>query len=434
MAFNKNAEPRKYAGPPATTQPPAKTGEGLPARVSSAADMQGLLDKFKTQIQAALPKQIGIDRFVRTVMLNVTTNPKLLQCEVKSFMRSVMSAAILGLEPGTPLQHAHLVPFWNSQSGAFLCQFMIGYRGFIDLARRSAQVSSVYSRIVYEKEYETGNFVMDDGVPRRLIHRPIPPEQRGDKRRGAYAVAVDMHGNSTWEWMWASEIEAIKKKSLDQKKNPKDNPWVTHEEAMWLKCPIRKLAKFLPLSTEWQKAAVIDEYQESGVNPPFDPDIDMSIQDAPETGSTDVQGKTEFKAEKLKEKLNQEMATSGVPQPGPTPPWRNNEDEIPEFTPPQGGEPPLPPEPPGTKNQPANAPAPAPPPASPPVAGGGLPLQAPPKPSASPKKPADYWLPDKSKVKCPPNGLKEDYLVDPPFCKSKCYMVKNCIAWKDNPT
>ena len=46
-------------------------------------------------------------------------------------------------------------------------------------------------------------------------------------------------------------------------------PWLTHFEEMARKTPIRRLAKRLPLSPEFHKAAVLDEYVDAGTAPDF---------------------------------------------------------------------------------------------------------------------------------------------------------------------
>lgn len=55
-----------------------------------------------------------------------------------------MQSAQLGLEPGSALGQAYLVPYGNQ------CQLILGYRGMIDLARRSGQVLSLSAFAVHE--------------------------------------------------------------------------------------------------------------------------------------------------------------------------------------------------------------------------------------------------------------------------------------------
>lgn len=174
------------SAPPATSALPATTKPaGLPARFANADQMKDVLARFKDQFQKALGKVVGVDHFVTSVMLNVTANPALMNSDPKSFMRAVMNSAILQIEPGTPLQHAHLVPFWNSSKNCYEVVFMIGYRGYIELSSRSGKIGSIYGRIVYENE----KYQLIGGTKDDIIHSPLPPSKRGLKRIGVYAVA-----------------------------------------------------------------------------------------------------------------------------------------------------------------------------------------------------------------------------------------------------
>jgi len=118
-------------------------------------------------------------------------------------------------------------------------------------------------------------------------------------------------GGYDFEWMWRREIDAIRRSS----KAAGDGPWVTHYEEMAKKTVIRRLAKRLPLSIEFQRAAVADEYAEAGV---FTEDVvDMT------TGEVvDVQAKTKMKLEALKEKMKQDNV-SELPEPQEVPSIRD---------------------------------------------------------------------------------------------------------------
>ena len=56
-----------------------------------------------------------------------------------------------------PLGQAYLIPFKNK--GVLECQFQLGYKGMLDLAYRSGEVSVIQAHTVYENdmfEYELG--------------------------------------------------------------------------------------------------------------------------------------------------------------------------------------------------------------------------------------------------------------------------------------
>lgn len=113
-----------------------------------------LLDSpnIKAQIANALPKHITADRLARVAITELNRVPALKNCDPLSFMGAIMQCAQLGLEPSIGLGQAYLLPFKNKNKGTTECQFIIGYRGMIDLARRSGQMISLSACAVYEAD------------------------------------------------------------------------------------------------------------------------------------------------------------------------------------------------------------------------------------------------------------------------------------------
>lgn len=219
--------------------------------------IRNLLEKSKGQIAAALPKHLNADRIVRVALTSIQRTPQLLECDPITLVGAVIQSSQLGLEPDGILGHAYLVPFRNTKKGRMEVQFIPGYKGLIDLARRSGQVNRISAHIVYENE----PFEMEFGTSEVLEHKPLPPSQRGP-RKGVYAVAVLKDGSTHFEWLWEEEVQKVKAQS----KASQFGPWVTHEEEMIRKTAIRRLVKYLPLSVELAKAASIDELAEAGIS------------------------------------------------------------------------------------------------------------------------------------------------------------------------
>ena len=119
------------------------------------------------QFATALPKHINSERFVRIAITTIRQNPKLAKCSQESLLGALMVSAQLGLEPGT-LGQCYLIPFENKKAGTVECQFQIGYKGLIELLRRSGQLSDIYSYTVYEND----DFNIEYGLSRTLTHKP----------------------------------------------------------------------------------------------------------------------------------------------------------------------------------------------------------------------------------------------------------------------
>lgn len=207
-----------------TTQPKAMTPEQT---------VRDYLKRMAPEISKALPKHMDADRMARIALTTIRTTPKLLNCNINSLMSGIMQAAQLGLEPGL-LGHCYLIPYGNE------AQFIIGYKGMIDLARRSGNIQSIYTQCVYEND----EFSYQYGLHPDLKHIPADGE-RGDFK-GAYAVAHFKDGGYQFEYMPRSEIDKRRKRS----KASGNGPWVTDFEEMAMKTVLRHMWKFLPISVE----------------------------------------------------------------------------------------------------------------------------------------------------------------------------------------
>lgn len=198
------------------------------------------LDKMMPSIQAVLPKHVTADRMSRIALNVIRTNPKLLQCDINSLMGGVMEAAKLGLEPGL-MGQAYLIPFNNRSKGTMEAQFLIGYKGLIDLVRRSGQVSTIEARTVYEND----EFDYEYGLESKLVHKPTLTD------KGApiayYAVCKLKDGGSSFLVMGHQEMEQYRDKYAKSKNY---GPWKDEFDAMARKSVLRQLIKYLPISVE----------------------------------------------------------------------------------------------------------------------------------------------------------------------------------------
>ena len=110
------------------------------------AVVRDLLEKSKSEIAKALPKSITPERIARIALTTLRKNPALLDCDPSSFLGAVMQASQLGFEIDDNLGYVYLVPFFNKKTKRKEIQLIIGYRGLIELARRSGQLISIKSQ------------------------------------------------------------------------------------------------------------------------------------------------------------------------------------------------------------------------------------------------------------------------------------------------
>jgi recombination protein RecT len=262
------------------TQQIAGTTTGIQKK--NPTTIAGMLDdpRYKLQIAKALPKHMDTEHLSRTALTEIRKNPELGKCDAISLFGAIIQCAQLGLEPGSVLGHAYLLPFRNTKENRTDVQFIVGYRGMIDLARRSGQIVSLQAHSVYEGD----KFDFAYGLDEKLEHVPTSDIDNRGEMIAVYAVAKLQGGGYQIEVMWKKEVDLIRAQS----KAGNFGPWKTHYEEMAKKTVIRRLFKYLPVSVEVQTAATLDERAESGISQDnhFIIDEEIIIEHAPsqETG------------------------------------------------------------------------------------------------------------------------------------------------------
>lgn len=241
------------------------TGQQQVKAKSPAGELAAFLASpgMKGQLAAALPRHMTPERMARIVTTEIRKTPALLKCERNSFLGAVIQCAQLGLEPGNSLGHAYILPFdkREKQGGQWVtvrtdAQLIIGYRGMIDLARRSGQIISISARTVREGDEFSYSF----GLAEDIHHIPSDEAAEGEITH-VYAVARLRDGGVQFEVMSKKQIAAVQ----DQSKSKDSGPWKTHWEEMAKKTVIRRLFKYLPVSVEIQRAVTLDEAAEAGI-------------------------------------------------------------------------------------------------------------------------------------------------------------------------
>lgn len=206
--------------------------------------MVGLIRRMEPQIRKALPSVITPERFTRMVLTALSNTPKLQTCTPQSFLGAMMQAAQLGVEPNTPLGQAYLIPYGS------VCQFQLGYKGLIDLAYRSGEVSSIQAHEVHEND----TFEYEYGLEPKLRHVPAMTD-RGPVTY-YYAVLKLKNGGVGFEVMSRDDVETFARKKSKAFNN---GPWKTDFDEMAKKTVLKKVLKYAPLKTEFARAVASDE-------------------------------------------------------------------------------------------------------------------------------------------------------------------------------
>lgn len=229
----------------------------------------------KATFGAMLPSHLRgrEESLTKSAVMAAIKNPKLLVCKPSTVVSSLTQAAQLGFtDVSGTLGQAYLVPYKDQ------CQLIIGYRGMLDLARRSGEIESVTARAVFEGDY----FEVEYGDNERIVHRPLAEDESPDKLVGAYVIAKFKGGGLHRQPMKRSQILAVMKKSQSRGDY---GPWKDHFVEMALKTVIRRAFKYWPMSLELQgriQEMSTDETNRGVVGDLMDvPMIEGDVVDAP---------------------------------------------------------------------------------------------------------------------------------------------------------
>lgn len=256
---------------------------------SNLTEFRDYLDKRKTALSQVAARHMNTDQVLKVVLNCVTKTPALQNCTLQSIFRSVLQSVELGLVPGSALGHAYLVPYGQE------CTLIPGYRGLIDLMRRTGDVSTITAQAVYGGD----EFDYEFGLEPRLKHKPAG-EVTDANLTHAYCVVKFKDGGAQFGVLNRKQIDAIRARSRSGNRGP----WVTDYAAMAIKTAIRQVAKLCPMSIEVSKALAVDESSERG---------DMSF--VAELDSTTVQAQFEDDEPKA--------APTAAPEPASTRALRN---------------------------------------------------------------------------------------------------------------
>jgi len=198
-----------------------------------------LYENERALIEAA-SKDIDPKHVISMALVAASGESKIRTCTPTSIIRCLVQASRLGLDVSGQLGEAYLIPYGRE------LVLMIGYRGLIQLARRSGKVSRIEARIVYANDAE---FRVTYGDDPRVHHSPLFTADRG-AMDAFYAIAWLTDGSKQFEVMSTAEVDYIRSKS----KSGGSGPWKDYYDEMGRKTVVRRLMKYLPLSYETQMA------------------------------------------------------------------------------------------------------------------------------------------------------------------------------------
>jgi len=254
-------------------------------------EMRGLLTQYQPELEKLLPPYIKSERFVRVALNAINKLPRLLECTKSSFILAHLECAALHLEPNV-LGMSFILPYKNNSTGNYDAQLIVGYKGYIQLGRRSGQIDSWISGCIKASDY----FEYTD-FPPELKHKRNPEADERGEIVAAYSGVRLFGGDWQPHVMFKSEVEKRMKKSASF--SSQYSPWKMWPEEMWMKTAVRDHFKFMPLALDTQqinRANEIDTRADIGANQFHDSEFQELIEK--DSGVFEAKEEEEKKGEK----------------------------------------------------------------------------------------------------------------------------------------
>ena len=214
-------------------------------------------DAVKDQINKVVGGKDG-QLFVTSIISAVQVNPQLQECTNTSILSSALLGQSLKLSPSPQLGHFYMMPFKNNKNNTTEAQFVLGYKGMIQLAIRSGQYKKL--NVLEIKQGELVNF---DPLEEEIEVNLIEDEEEREKAPtiGYYAMFEYMNGFKKAIFWTKSKMEAhALRYSAGYKAKKGYTFWEKDFDAMAKKTMLRQLiSKWGVMSIDMQTAYESDQ-------------------------------------------------------------------------------------------------------------------------------------------------------------------------------
>lgn len=150
---------------------------------------------YQNLIKQTLGSPKKTERYTAAIMSAVATNPQLQNCEAKTILSGSLLAESLNLAHSPQLGQYYLVPFKvkakNGIPEHYDAQFILGYKGYIQLAIRSGNYKKINVM-----EIKDGELVSYDPFNEEIVLQPIQDvdEREQTETIGYYAMFEYING------------------------------------------------------------------------------------------------------------------------------------------------------------------------------------------------------------------------------------------------
>lgn len=144
-----------------TNKQPQATNQVAPTNTNVATTKKASFSNFMQTVGSKLVANTITDesrkvQFISNIVSAVSTNPMLQECDQVSVISAGLQAESLHFPVNSQLGYCYLVPFNDKKQGMKKAQFMIGFKGYIQLAIRTGKYKNI--NVIEVKEGELNEF------------------------------------------------------------------------------------------------------------------------------------------------------------------------------------------------------------------------------------------------------------------------------------
>ena len=193
-------------------------------------------------------------QFTTSLVTAINENAKLAECAPQSVVTAALNAASMDLPINQNLGFAYLIPYNNK--GGSVCQFQMGYKGFIQLAQRSG-----YYKTINETEVREGELKGIDRLSGDVEFEWIEDDKvRNKSKIIGYVAYIRLLSGFEKSLYWSVEECEAHAKKFSKSYKFGSGIWKDDFDSMAKKTVLKQLLnKYGPLNTQLQEAIIKDQ-------------------------------------------------------------------------------------------------------------------------------------------------------------------------------
>lgn len=217
---------------------------------SPIAKLKRTLSQESVQVQFRNALKKGSDLFVASLIDLYANDKYLQQCDPNAVIMEALKAATLKLPINKSLGFAYIVPYKNNKQQSYIPTMIIGYKGYLQLAQRTAQYRYINADCVFE-----GEKIEQDRLTGEII---ISGEPISETAIGYFAHIETINGFRKTIF-WSKEKVINHAKRYSQSYASDYSPWKKQFDTMAIKTVIRfLLGRYGIMSVDMANAVDID--------------------------------------------------------------------------------------------------------------------------------------------------------------------------------